>query len=139
MRSEGRPLAPLCGVGNRLGDRPAALRLLCSVAGSCASLLLGAQRLLHKMERAAIRAPRRPAHEPGHVSLQPACLFGNHQPLTCPPPASRVAIAADQRVSQGKGSGGEEEGDKGLVVVGASVVPLTLAQREELGAYRSAP
>ena len=73
------------------------------------------------------------------MSLQPACLFGNHQPLTCPPPASRVAIAADQRVSQGKGSGGEEEGDKGLVVVGASVVPLTLAQREELGAYRSAP
>ncbi|PRW61178.1 FG-GAP repeat-containing isoform B [Chlorella sorokiniana] len=39
---------------------------------------------------------------------------------------------SDQRVSQGKGGGGEEEGDKGLVVVGASVVPLTLAQRQEL-------
>lgn len=104
------------------------------------SLLLGAQRLLHKIGRAVIRASRRPALQPGHVFSAAPCLFGsNHQPITFPPPAPRVPIAADQRVSQGKGSGGEEEGDKGLVVVGASVVPLTLAQREELGAYRSAP
>ncbi len=56
-------------------------------------------------------------------------------PLEQHKPYVLLCFSADQRVSQGKGSGGEEEGDRGLVVVGASVVPLTLAQRQELGAW----
>ena len=59
---------------------------------------------------------------------------------------------ADQRMHQGgpsaakqrgkaagarKSAAGGEEEDRGMVVVGASVIPLTLAQREELGERRT--
>lgn len=56
-------------------------------------------------------------------------------PLPAPPRPS-LPLRADQRVSQGKTGAAPDPdaGDKGIVVVGASVVPLTLAQREELGA-----
>ena len=57
-----------------------------------------------------------------------------------------AAAAADQRISvgghrAGAGSGLQQQQkqqadgleDRGIVVVGASVIPLTLAQREQLG------
>ena len=63
-------------------------------------------------------------------------------------PACAFLPPADQRMHQGgpgaakqggkaagarKSAAGGEEEDRGMVVVGASVIPLTLAQREELG------
>lgn len=69
------------------------------------------------------------------------CIEGCQRGPTC-----RLSTIADQHISgSGKGAaaklsahqkeefGFEDEGDHGIVVVGASVVPLTAAQREELG------
>lgn len=65
-----------------------------------------------------------------------------------PLPLLSVPALADQHISSGSkggaaklsahqkeefGFGAEDEGDHGIVVVGASVIPLTAAQRQELG------
>ena len=74
-----------------------------------------------------------------------SCPFAPPRPP--PPPASRLCVAcADQRstapaaktasqLHPHQGAGGTGGDGHGIVVVGASVVPLTAAQREELGAF----
>lgn len=49
-----------------------------------------------------------------------------------------LCITADQKVDKRSRGIPAGEGDKGLVVVGASVLPLTVAQRAELGEWLAA-